>query len=186
MSCIHCTRSLAIMTRNHRLTPEMRSAGLRAGRSRRGTSAQRGGTTTRGRGWGRGGRCGCLCWKIKLRHGVERAPPVPVWERGGPLDPREALRILNIWDPQNKVMGSRGGFWKEESHLRARGRNVRLWRDLARDGHLGLGKSNGNVGAQDIQVPRSEQGKGSGKTGLGSKGQEGLKVLPSRWDGDLH
>lgn len=75
-------------------------------------------------------------------------------------------------------MGSRGGFWKEESHLRARGRNVRLWRDLARDGHLGLGKSNGNVGAQDIQVPRSEQGKGSGKTGLGSKGQEGLKVLP--------
>lgn len=48
---------------------------------------------------------------------------------------------------------------------------------------LGMGiwvleKSNDNVGAQDIQVPRSEQGKGSGKTGLGSKGQEGLKVLP--------
>lgn len=75
-------------------------------------------------------------------------------------------------------MGSRGGFWKEERHLRARGRNVRLWRDLVRDGRLGLGKSNGNVRVQDIQDPRSEQGKGSGITGLGSKGQEGLKVLP--------
>lgn len=50
------------------------------------------------------------------------APPAPVWERGGPLDPREALRILNIWDPQNQVMGSLRNFWKERDHLLPRGR----------------------------------------------------------------
>lgn len=49
------------------------------------------------------------------------APPVPIWERGGPLDPQEVLRILNIWDPQNQVMGTRRSFCKEGSHLRAGG-----------------------------------------------------------------
>lgn len=49
------------------------------------------------------------------------APPTPAWE-GGPLDPREALKILNTWDPQNQVMGSRRDFWKEGDHLLARGR----------------------------------------------------------------
>lgn len=139
-----------------------------------------------GAGLGKGGQVRVFVLENQTAPRGGAAPPVPVWERGGPLDPREALRILNIWDPQNKVMGSRGGFWKEESHLRAKGRNVRLWRDLARDGRLGLGKSNGNVRVQDNQDPRNEQGKGSGITGLGSKGQEGLKVLPVPWDGDLY
>lgn len=85
------------------------------------------------------------------------APPAPVWERGGPLDPREALRILNIWDPQNQVMGSRRNFWKERETISFQGggagRQI-LWRGRARDGYLGLEKSNGKVGAQDIQVPQ--------------------------------
>lgn len=50
------------------------------------------------------------------------APPAPVWEKGGPLDPREALKIPNTWDPQNQVMGSRRDFWKEGDRLLARGR----------------------------------------------------------------
>lgn len=107
-----------------------------------------------GAGLGNGGRVRVFALENQTAPRGRAAPPVPVWERGGPLDPQEALRTPNIWDPQNQVMGSRRDFWKEGSHLRARGRDVRLWRGLARDGHLCLGKSNGKVGAQDIQVPQ--------------------------------
>lgn len=96
-------------------------SGPKAGRSRREGLQREGRDHESGAGLRKGGGGGCLCWKIKLRHGVERPPPTPAWE-GGPLDPREALKILNTWDPQNQVMGSRRDFWKEGDHLLARGR----------------------------------------------------------------
>lgn len=62
-----------------------------------------------GAGLGNGGRVRVFALENQTAPRGRAAPPVPVWERGGPLDPQEALRTPNIWDPPEPGNGEPQG-----------------------------------------------------------------------------